>query len=75
MKVGRKTPQLLHPDKRSWWVVMEGEIRFEMDKQEPFTAKLSSTDVVGDKPTVVFETKMGESHEGNKPHVTFDTKD
>ena len=33
MKAGRKTPRLLHPDTRAWWVVMEGEIRFEIEKQ------------------------------------------
>ena len=69
MKAGRKTPRLLHPDTRAWWVVMEGEIRCEIEKQEPFTAKkgsmvqvpfatLYTMEVVGDKPAIVFETNI-----------------
>ncbi len=69
MKAGRKTPRLLHPDTRAWWVVMEGEVRFEIEKQEPFVAKkgsmvqvpyatLYTMEVVSAKPAVVFETNV-----------------
>ena len=69
LKAGRKTPRMLHPDTRAWWVVMEGEVRFEIEKQEPFTAKkgsmvqvpfatLYTMEVLADKPAVVFETNV-----------------
>src|SRR5262245_40581027 len=34
-KVGRR----FHPDTRAWWVVLEGQIRFEIEGQEPVLAR------------------------------------
>jgi mannose-6-phosphate isomerase-like protein (cupin superfamily) len=64
---GTKIPRRLHPDTRAWWVVMEGQVRFEIEKSEPFTAArgsmvqvpmqtLYSYEVVGDRPALMFET-------------------
>src|SRR5215472_14947678 len=39
MGPGVKTPRVFHPDTRAWWVVQDGEIRFNIDGQEPFVAK------------------------------------
>jgi hypothetical protein len=33
---GSKVSRRLHPDTREWWVVMDGQIRFEIEGQEPF---------------------------------------
>jgi len=64
---GAKLPRRLHPDTRAWWVVMEGQVRFEIEKSEPFTASrgsmvqvpmqtLYSYEVVGERPALIFET-------------------
>jgi mannose-6-phosphate isomerase-like protein (cupin superfamily) len=66
---GTKTPRVLHPDTRVWWVVMEGEVRFEIEKEQPFVARkgsmvqvpfarLFSYEVVGDTPALIFETNI-----------------
>jgi len=69
MRPGAKTPRALHPDTRTWWVVMEGEIRFDIEKSEPFVASRGSMvqapmqtwfsyETVGDKPALIFETNI-----------------
>lgn len=66
---GHKHPKALHPDTRSWWVVMEGEVRFDIETAEPFLAKAGamvqapmqtffSYEVVGNKPALIFETNI-----------------
>lgn len=66
---GRKAPRALHPDTRTWWVVMEGEVRFEIEDEEPFVARkgsmvqapfarLFSYEIVGQQPALVFETNV-----------------
>ena len=30
-KPGTKSPRSVHPDTRAWWVVMDGEIRFDIE--------------------------------------------
>ncbi len=66
---GFKTPRVYHPDTREWWVVWEGEVRFEIEATPPFVAKkgsmvqvpyqtLYSWEVVGDKPALLFETNV-----------------
>ena len=68
-KPGTKTPRMLHPDTRTWWVVMEGEVRFDIETVPPFVARkgsivnapmatLFSYEVVGDKPALIFETNI-----------------
>lgn len=39
---GSKTPRLFHPDTREWFAVLEGEVRVEIEGQEPFTATRGS---------------------------------
>lgn len=39
---GSKTPRLFHPDTREWFAVIEGEVRVEIEGQEPFTATRGS---------------------------------
>ncbi len=66
---GTKSPRALHPDTRAWWVVMEGELRFDIEGQQPFTASkgsmvqvpmatLFSFETVGDRPALYFETNI-----------------
>src|SRR5262245_2019869 len=67
-----KIPRRLHPDTRAWWVVMEGQVRFEIEKSEPFTASrgsmvqvpmqtLYSYEVVGERPALIFETLIADA--------------
>ncbi|MGH9662683.1 MAG: cupin domain-containing protein [Bryobacteraceae bacterium] len=60
---GTKVTRQFHPDTRAWWVVIEGEIRFEIEGVEPFVATrgsmvqapmqtLYSMQTVGDKPSL-----------------------
>jgi mannose-6-phosphate isomerase-like protein (cupin superfamily) len=66
---GFKHPQALHPDTRAWWVILEGEVRFEIETAEPFTAKKGSMvqvpmqtffsyQVTGSTPALFFETNI-----------------
>lgn len=69
---GFRTPRAFHPDTRAWWVVMEGEVRFEIEGIEPFVAKrraivqvpmqtIFSWQVVGDKPALMLATKIAKA--------------
>ncbi len=69
LKPGTKTPRALHPDTRAWWVVMDGEVRFDIETQTPFVASkgsmvqvpmatLYSFEVLGSKPALIFETNI-----------------
>jgi len=69
MRPGAKTPRALHPDTRTWWVVMEGQVRFDLEKNDPFVAARGSMvqapmqtffsyEVVGDRPALLFETNI-----------------
>jgi mannose-6-phosphate isomerase-like protein (cupin superfamily) len=69
---GHKHPRALHPDSRAWWVVMDGEIRFDIEGVEPFTARkgsmvqvpmqtLFSYEVAGDVPALFFETNIAKA--------------
>lgn len=66
---GTKTPRMMHPDTRAWWVVMEGQVRFHIEGQEPFVAArgsmvqvpmqtMFSMETAGDKPALYFETNI-----------------
>jgi mannose-6-phosphate isomerase-like protein (cupin superfamily) len=66
---GSKVSPRFHPDTREWWVVIEGEIRFTIEGQEPFVAKrrsmvqvpaqtIYSMETVGDQPAIRFETNI-----------------
>jgi quercetin dioxygenase-like cupin family protein len=39
---GSKSMRLFHPDTREWFAVLEGELRVEIEGQEPFTATRGS---------------------------------
>src|ERR1041384_5329377 len=39
---GSKVSPRFHPDTREWWVILEGEIRFNIEGQEPFVARRRS---------------------------------
>ena len=66
---GSREPRQCHPDTRAWWVVLDGEIRFDIEGQTPFVARkgsmvqvpmqtLFSLETVGDKPALRFETNI-----------------
>src|SRR5262249_28730102 len=35
---GTKTSKALHPDTRTFWIIEDGQIRFDIEGQQPFTA-------------------------------------
>lgn len=66
---GTKVPRRFHPDTREWWIVMDGEIRFEIEGQEPFVATrgsmvqvpmqtIYSMETVGERPSLRFEVNI-----------------
>jgi mannose-6-phosphate isomerase-like protein (cupin superfamily) len=66
---GTKVSKRFHPDTREWWIVMDGQIRFEIEGQEPFVATkasmvqvpmqtIYSMETVGDKPALRFEVNI-----------------
>ena len=66
---GAKALREFHPDTREWWVIQEGQIRFEIEGQEPFVASKGSMvqvpmqtffsfETIGDKPSLRFETNV-----------------
>jgi mannose-6-phosphate isomerase-like protein (cupin superfamily) len=66
---GTRAPKQMHPDTREWWVVMDGQIRFDIEGQQPFTASkgwmvqvpmqtIYSFETVGDKPSVRYEVNI-----------------
>src|SRR5712691_6491457 len=42
MAPGAKVSKRFHPDTREWWVVMDGQIRFDIEKQQTLVATKSS---------------------------------
>lgn len=63
---GSKVATRFHPDTREWWAVMDGQIRFEIEGQQPFVATrgsvvqvakqtLYSLETIGDRPSLRFE--------------------
>jgi len=72
MKAGSKTPRILRPDTRSWWVVVEGEVKFDIEGTPAFTAKKNaivqapmqtffSYEAVGEAPALIFETNVAQA--------------
>ncbi len=66
---GTKHPKAMHPDTRAWWVVMDGEVRFDIEDTPPVTAKKGSMvqvpfqtffsyEVTGSTPALIFETNV-----------------
>jgi mannose-6-phosphate isomerase-like protein (cupin superfamily) len=72
MAPGVKTPRMFHPDNRAWWIVQDGQIRFNIEGQEPFVASkgylvqvpyrnVFSLETVGDKPSLRLEVNIGDA--------------
>jgi len=69
MAPGAKVSPRFHPDTRAWWIVQDGEIRFDIEGQEQFVAKkgsmvqvpmqtIYSMEVVGNQPAVRLEVNI-----------------
>ncbi len=69
---GTKVSKRFHPDTREWWIVMDGQIRFEIEGQSPFVATkgsmvqvpmqtIYSLETVGDKPSLRFEVNIAKA--------------
>jgi len=69
MAPGEKHPRAMHPDTRAWWIVMQGEVRFNIETIEPFVARKGSIvqvpyqtlfdyEAVGNQPALIFETNI-----------------
>lgn len=72
MAPGGKVSRRFHPDTREWWVVMEGQIRFEIEGQQAFTASkgsmvqvpmqtIYSMENVGEQPSLRFEVNIAKA--------------
>jgi mannose-6-phosphate isomerase-like protein (cupin superfamily) len=72
MGPGQKTPQRMNADTREWWVIQDGQIRFEIDGQEPFVASkgylvqvpyrnMYTMETVGDRPSLRFEVNIAKA--------------
>jgi mannose-6-phosphate isomerase-like protein (cupin superfamily) len=66
---GTKVSRRFHPDTREWWVIMDGQIRFDIEGQDSFVATkgsmvqvpmqtIYSMETIGDKPSLHFETNI-----------------
>jgi quercetin dioxygenase-like cupin family protein len=66
---GTKVARRFHPDTREWFGVLEGEIRVEIEGQEPFVARrgslvniprltMYSLETIGDKPSLRFAVNV-----------------
>jgi quercetin dioxygenase-like cupin family protein len=66
MAPGARVEPRFHPDTRIWWIVMDGEIRFDIEGQDSFIARkgsmvqapmqtIYSMQAIGDKPALRFE--------------------
>jgi mannose-6-phosphate isomerase-like protein (cupin superfamily) len=73
MAPGEKVGRRFHPDTREWWVITEGEVRFDIEGQDSFTATkgsmvqvpmqtIYSMEAVGDKPALRFEVNIANAH-------------
>jgi mannose-6-phosphate isomerase-like protein (cupin superfamily) len=69
MGPGERTPTRFYADNRAWWIVQDGQIRFEIDGQEPFVASKGflvqvpyrvpfRMETVGDAPSLRFEVSV-----------------
>ena len=70
---GNKVGRRFHPDTREWWVIMDGQIRFEIEGEQPFVATkgsmvqvpaqtIYSMETVGDTPSLRFEVNIAKAH-------------
>src|SRR5262249_30613026 len=72
MAPGTKTPRQFHPDTRAWWIVQDGQVRFNIEGQEPFVASkgymvqvpyrnIFSMETVGDKPALFLAVNIADA--------------
>jgi mannose-6-phosphate isomerase-like protein (cupin superfamily) len=72
-KPGTKIPRQMRPDTRTWWVIMDGQVRFDIETIDSFVASKGSMvqvpmqtyytwEVIGDKPALIFETNVAGAH-------------
>src|SRR5215475_12241875 len=63
---GTKTKRQFHPDNRVWWVIQAGQLKFNVDGQQPFAAtkgflvqvpyrNIYNMEVIGDTPALFLE--------------------
>jgi quercetin dioxygenase-like cupin family protein len=69
---GSRTPRRFHPDTREWWVILDGQLRFTIEGQEPFIARkgsmvqvpmqtMYSMETVGDQPSLRWEVNVAKA--------------
>ena len=69
---GTKVSRRFHPDTRAWWIVLDGQIRYEIEGQEPFVASkggmvqvpmqtMFAMETVGDKPSLRLEVNVAKA--------------
>jgi mannose-6-phosphate isomerase-like protein (cupin superfamily) len=69
---GSKVSRRFHPDTRAWWVVMEGQIRFDIEGQDSFVASrgsmvqvpmqtIYSMETVGDAPALRYQVGIAKA--------------
>jgi len=72
MAPGAKISRRFHPDTRAWWVVMDGQIKFDIEGQDSFVATKGSMvqvpmqtifamESVGDAPSLRFEVNIAKA--------------
>jgi mannose-6-phosphate isomerase-like protein (cupin superfamily) len=66
---GTKLSKRMHPDTRTWWIVMDGEMKVDIEGQKPFVARKGyivnvplqtfyTAETTGDKPSLRFEVNI-----------------
>lgn len=63
---GTKVSKRFHSDTREWWVVMAGQIRFEIEGQDPFVA------TKGSMVQVPYQTIYSMETVGNEPSLRYE---
>ena len=69
---GTKVSRRFHPDTRAWWIVLDGQIRYEIEGQAPFVASkggmvqvpmqtMFAMETVGDKPSLRLEVNIAKA--------------
>ncbi|MBV8818663.1 MAG: cupin domain-containing protein [Acidobacteriaceae bacterium] len=70
---GAKVAKHLHPDTREFWIILDGQIRFDIEGQQPFTAKKGwmvqvpmqtwfSMETAADKPSLRWQVNVANAH-------------
>jgi quercetin dioxygenase-like cupin family protein len=69
---GTKTPKRFHPDTREWFAVVDGEVKVEIEGQDPFVARrgslvniprqtIYSLETTGDRPSLRFVVNVAKA--------------